>query len=114
MRTAKIGPDLRLPMCPPAGLKKSLISALIELSIERIGLSTDYYIRHSKCMAKLKYSSYVVQESFVSENQDTGAPSFMFIKSHKAFFPFFASQFSIFRANVMHITSASRIYTIEI
>lgn len=64
-------------------------------------------------MAKLKYSSYVVQESFVSENHDTGAPSFMLMKSHKAFFPFFASQFSIFRANVMHITSASRIYPIE-
>ena len=82
MRTAKIGPDLRLPMCPPAGLKKSLISARIELSIERIGLSTDYYIRHSKCKAKLKYTSYVVQESFVSENQDTGAPSFMLKKRH--------------------------------
>ena len=96
MRTAKIGPDLRLPMCPPAGLKKSLISARIDLSIERMGLSTDYYIRHSKCMAKLKYSSYVVQESFVSENQDTGAPSFMFIKSHKAFFPLLRVSFQFF------------------
>ena len=65
-------------------------------------------------MAKLKYTSYVVQESFVSENQDTEAPSFMLKKSHKAFFPFFATQFSIVRANVMHITSASRIYPIEI
>ena len=76
-------------MCPPAGLKKSLISARIELSIERIGLSTDYYIRHSKCMAKLKYSSYVVQESFVSENQDTGCSFVYAHKKSQGIFSFF-------------------------
>ena len=61
-------------------------------------------------MAKLKFSSCVVQEFFVSENHDTGAPQ----QSTDIFsLFFFARQFSIFLANVMHITSASRIYSIE-
>ena len=45
---------------------------------------------------------------------ESGYGSSFVYAQKKAFFPFFATQFSIFRANVMHITSASRIYPIEI
>ena len=41
-------------------------------------------------MAKLKYSSYVVQEFFVSENHHTGAPSYMHAqKKSQGIFSFF-------------------------
>ena len=71
-------------------------------------------------MAKLKYSSIVVQEFFVSENHHTGAPSYMQAqKKSQGIFSFFflRGSFQFFSlmyiTSIMHITSASRICPIE-